>query len=88
MPRAPDTALPFRSLRVLERGGGVAPTYAGKLFSDFGAEVIKVEQPGGDPLRREPPGVEAADGPESPLFAYLNCTVRGHRFNGRDRLWT
>jgi formyl-CoA transferase len=37
---------------VLELGTLIAGPFAGRLFADFGAEVIKVEQPGsGDPLR-------------------------------------
>lgn len=29
--------------------------YAGKLFAGFGAQVVKVEPPGGDPIRHQPP---------------------------------
>ena len=76
MPRDPQAALPLRHLRVLERGGGVALAYAGKLFSDFGAQVIKLEPPGGDPLRREPPLVETGTGQDSALFAWLNTNKR------------
>ena len=39
-------------IRVVEIGPGVAISFAGKLFADFGADVIKVEEPDGDP---EPP---------------------------------
>ncbi|WP_152656672.1 CaiB/BaiF CoA-transferase family protein [Oceanobacillus sp. CFH 90083] len=43
---------PLEGIRVLELGNIVAAPFAGKLFSEFGAEVIKVEQPtNGDPLR-------------------------------------
>lgn len=43
---------PLSDLRVLELGTLIAGPFAGRLFSDFGAEVIKVEHPnGGDPLR-------------------------------------
>ena len=40
-------------LRVLEIGGGVAAAYATKLLADLGADVCKVEPPGGDPLRQD-----------------------------------
>lgn len=40
-------------LRVLEIGGGVAAAYATKLLTDLGADVCKVEPPGGDPLRQD-----------------------------------
>ncbi|MDH1704234.1 CoA transferase, partial [Comamonas terrigena] len=75
----PDMAqLALKGLRVLEVGGGAAVAYAGKLFADFGAEVIKVEPPQGDAWRRMPPLVAAQDGmaPESALFAWLNTNKR------------
>ncbi len=42
----------FSGVTVIEFGEGVAVAYAGKLFAEMGAQVIKVEFPGGDPLRR------------------------------------
>ena len=40
-------------LRVLETGVLVAGPFCGQLLADFGAEVIKLEQPGvGDPMRQ------------------------------------
>lgn len=45
-------AAPLRNLRVLDLGTMIAGPVAGTLLADFGAEVIKVEQPGsGDTLR-------------------------------------
>jgi crotonobetainyl-CoA:carnitine CoA-transferase CaiB-like acyl-CoA transferase len=41
-------------LRVLEFGWGMPVALAGMVLADNGAEVIKVEPPGGDPLRGEP----------------------------------
>ncbi|MBY0332168.1 MAG: CoA transferase, partial [Acetobacteraceae bacterium] len=66
---------PLAGVRVLEAGEGFAVAYAGKVLADFGAEVVKAEPPGGDPLRRAPPLVETGAGPESALFAWL-CTNR------------
>jgi formyl-CoA transferase len=44
---------PLEDLRVLELGTLIAGPFAGRLLADFGADVIKVERPGGgDPLRR------------------------------------
>lgn len=44
---------PLEGLRVLELGSLIAGPFAGRLFADFGARVIKVEPPvGGDPLRK------------------------------------
>ena len=43
---------PLSNLRVLELGTLIAGPFAGRLFADFGAEVIKIEHPDrGDPLR-------------------------------------
>jgi formyl-CoA transferase len=43
---------PLSDLRVLELGTLIAGPFAGRMFADFGAEVIKIEQPDrGDPLR-------------------------------------
>ena len=38
-------------LRVVDATEGIAGGYATKLLRDLGAEVTKVERPGGDPLR-------------------------------------
>ncbi|MDS9472550.1 CaiB/BaiF CoA-transferase family protein [Sporosarcina pasteurii] len=44
---------PLEGLKVLEMGSLIAGPFAGKLFAEFGAEVIKIESPGnGDPLRK------------------------------------
>ncbi len=60
-------------VRVVEVGTGSALAYAGKLLAAFGADVIKAEPVGGDPGRRDPPGVDAGDGrSESAYFAWLN----------------
>lgn len=47
-----DPVGPLHGIRVVEMGTHVAGPFAGQLLGDFGAEVIKVEQPtGGDPMR-------------------------------------
>lgn len=43
---------PLQHLRVLELGSLIAGPFAGQLLGDYGAEVIKVEPPTGDPMRR------------------------------------
>ena len=44
---------PLSDLRVLELGTLIAGPFAGRMFADFGAEVIKIEHPEqGDPLRK------------------------------------
>ena len=47
----PDPSGPLQGVRVLELGSTVAGPFCGRLFADFGAEVVKVETPSGDPLR-------------------------------------
>ena len=45
--------LPLDDLRVVELGSLLAGPFCGQLLGDFGAEVIKVEDPGvGDPMRQ------------------------------------
>jgi crotonobetainyl-CoA:carnitine CoA-transferase CaiB-like acyl-CoA transferase len=44
-------ARPLEGLRVLEMGQLLAGPFAGCVLGYFGAEVIKVEPPGGDPIR-------------------------------------
>ena len=43
---------PLEGLKVIELGQLIAGPFAGKFFSEFGAEVIKIEPPQGDPLRK------------------------------------
>ncbi len=48
-----DTDGPLAGVRVLELGNFIAGPFAGQLFGDYGAEVIKIESAdGGDPMRR------------------------------------
>jgi len=43
---------PLAGVRVLELGSFIAGPFAGQLLGDYGAEVVKVEEPGGgDPMR-------------------------------------
>lgn len=47
---------PLKGIKVLDLGCGLAGSFAATLLADFGAEVIKVEEPGvGDDLRHLPP---------------------------------
>ncbi len=43
--------LPLTGLKVVELGHYIAGPFATRLLADLGAEVIKVEPPGGDPIR-------------------------------------
>lgn len=71
-------------LRVIECGQMVSAPYLGKLLADFGAEVIKVEEPQGDPARRRGPFPGDTPHPEkSGLFLYLNANKLGITLNLR-----
>ena len=68
----------FSGVRVLEVGDGKALAYGAKLLRDLGAEVIKVEPPDGDALRRYGPfPADRPDRERSGLFIYLNGGKRG-----------
>ncbi len=62
---------PFEGLRLIDLSG-LAGAYGGRLFAALGAEVIKVEPPAGNPMRRMAPFVPGAGHPEASLWwAYL-----------------
>jgi crotonobetainyl-CoA:carnitine CoA-transferase CaiB-like acyl-CoA transferase len=65
-------------VRVLELSEGVSAPFCGKLLALYGAEVIKIEPPGGDPARRHGPFSDDVPHPEkSALFLYLNTGKLG-----------
>lgn len=53
---------PLRGIKVLDISTYITGALASAILSDFGAEVIKVEHPAGDDLRRDP----------TPVFKYFN----------------
>jgi crotonobetainyl-CoA:carnitine CoA-transferase CaiB-like acyl-CoA transferase len=62
----------FEHLRVVDFSTGIAGAYVTKLFRDAGADVIKVEPPEGDPLRRwSATGAELGDA-DGALFQFLH----------------
>ncbi|WP_102419165.1 CoA transferase [Mycobacterium sp. 4858] len=68
---------PFADWRVLELSNGIAVSYCGKMFADAGADVVKVESPQGDSIRRR-----SAGGPAGALFAYLAAGKKSVLDNG------
>ena len=75
-----DRAL--QGVRVLDLTHHVAGPYCTKLLADFGADVIKVERPVGDPARSLPPFADDDPHPErSLLFAYLNTNKKSVTLN-------
>jgi crotonobetainyl-CoA:carnitine CoA-transferase CaiB-like acyl-CoA transferase len=69
-------ARPLDDLQVLDLSTEIAGPYCTKLFADAGADVIKVEPPGGDPLRRFAAAGESPDGNDGALFRYLHAGKR------------
>lgn len=51
----------------------LATSLAGKIAADLGADVLKIEPPGGDTVRRMPPLLPTG---ESALFHFLNTSKR------------
>jgi crotonobetainyl-CoA:carnitine CoA-transferase CaiB-like acyl-CoA transferase len=69
---------PLDGIRVLELATDVAGPFAGKLLADYGADVIKVEPPGGDSSRAHGPFPDdVVDIEQSALFLHLNANKRG-----------
>jgi len=49
---APGQTGPLRGIRIVEFGHFIAAPFATRVLGDLGAEIIKIEPPGGDPVRR------------------------------------
>ena len=76
---------PLRGLTVLEFCTSIGGPYAGKLFVDAGARVIKVEPRGGDSLRTwTASGTQLAEHEAGPLFQYLNAGKQSLVLDPRD----
>ena len=57
---AQNKRAPLEGLRVLDCGTIIAAPYCAALLADWGAEVIKIEHPSGDGLRRSGPSKNGA----------------------------
>jgi crotonobetainyl-CoA:carnitine CoA-transferase CaiB-like acyl-CoA transferase len=83
---------PLDGLRVIDLSSEITGPYASKLFADAGADVVKVEGPEGDPLRRwTASGQQLREDQDAALFQYLNASKRSAVLDlgsvaGRDRL--
>jgi crotonobetainyl-CoA:carnitine CoA-transferase CaiB-like acyl-CoA transferase len=73
---------PLAGLKVLELARVLAGPFAGQILADLGADVVKVESPGGDDTRKwGPPWVER-EGPDGQIHreaAYYHACNRGKR---------
>src|SRR5262247_4018487 len=75
--RAMTPLRPFSALRVLDLSTEIAGPYATKLLCDQGADVIKVEEAPGDPLRRRTAArIALPHDTDSALFQFLNAGKR------------
>ena len=80
----PDGAL--EGVKVLDLTHHVAGPWCAKLLADYGADVLKVERPEGDPARRMGPFFhDEVDAEKSLLFHYLNTNKRGVTLNLKTR---
>src|SRR6516164_7266609 len=65
---------PYRALDLTDELGFLC----GKILGDLGADVIKIERPGGDPARRLGPFYKNKPDPEKSLFWFgFNNNKRG-----------
>jgi crotonobetainyl-CoA:carnitine CoA-transferase CaiB-like acyl-CoA transferase len=73
LPARAGPAGPLSGIRVLDLSAYIAGPYACSLLADQGAEVIKIEPPGGDNLRAYPSTLQA----ESRAFVGVNRSKLG-----------
>lgn len=88
LPRLNGSGLPLSGLTVIESCRRIQGPLAGHLLALLGAKVIRIELPGGDPLRGMPPCVDGV----SVRFDALNRHKQVHELNiksvsGRDELY-
>lgn len=79
----------LQGIRVLDWSQNLAGPFCGQILADFGADVTKVEPPGGDPARNWGPPFIGDDGA---LFLATNrgkrrVTVDLKTDHGRTRMW-
>src|SRR5215467_1900598 len=68
---------PLGGLRILELADETGQ-FCGKLLADLGADLVKIEPPGGEPCRHVGPFLDDIPHPERSLsFWYYNTSKRG-----------
>ena len=87
--QTPEEGRLFPPYRVLDLSGPEA-VFCGKLLADYGADVVRVEPPGGDPSRSFGPFAQDQRGPDRSLyFLFYNTNKRSitldiHTERGRE----
>ena len=67
-----DAPSPLGGFRILELAGAGGATFCGRLLAEFGAEVIKIEPPGGCETRQRDPFWNRPGLPRSSLSFLAN----------------
>ena len=68
---------PLERMRILDIGQGIAAPFCAKLLGDLGADVVKIEPPGGDLSRQMGPFPKGIPDAElSASFFFLNTSKR------------
>ncbi len=79
----PAATLPLNGVRVFEFGSNVAGPYAGWILARLGAEVIKIERPGGDDARSwGPPFWNGASTMFETVLGWMTLHVTGFQATG------
>lgn len=77
----------LEGLRVLDLSSRLSGAFAGRLFGDFGADVLLAEPPGGHPLRAQGPFLDDRPGPDRGfLNAFANWNKRSTVVRASDDL--
>ena len=77
-----DLGGPLAGVKVLDLSEDIAGSFCSRLIADYGADVLKVEPPGGAALRRMGPFYHDEPHPEKSLFyLILNLNKKGITLN-------
>lgn len=76
MPNSDSAPLPLAGIRVVELCHLIAGPYCCQMLADEGAQVIKIEPPGGELTRHRDPIREANGERISAYYASLNCNKK------------